>query len=68
MEWKQFITEMLFIGGAITPLYHLVMQLIRHERTATLQRNQIEVRVNFLEKRIDSLDDWRTENSGLRLP
>ncbi|MGL5927109.1 hypothetical protein [Chroococcidiopsis sp.] len=66
--WKQVITEVIFILAAIAPLYNLVIQLIRVERAAALERAEMRIDIKNLVRRADDFDEWRSANSGLRLP
>lgn len=66
--WKQVITEILFILAAIAPLYNLIIQLIKVERAAALERAEMRIDIKNLVRRADDCDEWRSANSGLRLP
>lgn len=66
IEWKLAVTELMVFIGTLTPLYHFVITLIKLERTAVIQRAQILQRLDFLEKRQDDADEWRSANSGLK--
>ena len=68
MAWKQWAVEVLFVLGAVAPLYNLVLQLIRLERNAALDRREIQTDLRHMANRIDDLENWRSTNSGLRLP
>lgn len=67
LEVKQLITEVLFLIGATAPLYHLVMQLLRHERTTALKIAELTNKIEFAEQRLDRIDSFIAGNSGFRL-
>ncbi|MCC3410010.1 MAG: hypothetical protein JGK17_31640 [Microcoleus sp. PH2017_10_PVI_O_A] len=62
------LAQIALFFAALMPLYGLIMQIIKAERKAALDREKMTNQLTFIEKRLDSIDNWRAANSGLRLP
>ncbi|MCC3464099.1 MAG: hypothetical protein EAZ60_16400 [Oscillatoriales cyanobacterium] len=62
------LAQIALFFAALMPLYGLIMQIIKAERKAALEREKMTNQLTFVEKRLDSIENWIATNSGLRLP
>jgi sensor domain CHASE-containing protein len=61
------LAQVALFFAALMPLYGLIMQIIKHERQAALDRQNISDRIEFIEKRLDNIDNLVAANSKFRL-
>ena len=54
-----------FIGGLI-PIWGQLHKILQSERDAASKRAEIQVSIEFIQQRLDRIDNWINSNSGFK--
>ena len=68
---KDFILKLDFflilgIIGSLIPIWSQLEKILQSEREAATKRTEIQVSIEFIQQRLDRIDNWISSNSNIR--